>query len=71
MNDGENEVGFPYCNNYFFDLKGASSFHLELFGPVHMKVGGFEPNLISHFPRGVLRYDGTPIHFPGHVIPST
>ena len=40
--------------DYFFDLEGASSFHLELFGPVHMKVGGFKPNLISHFPRGEL-----------------
>ena len=36
----------------FFDLKRTSSFHLELFGCVHMKVGCFEPDLVSHFPRG-------------------
>ena len=36
----------------FFNFKGTGSFHLELFGTVHMKVGGFEPDLVSHFPRG-------------------
>ena len=41
-----------YAGDYFFDFKGTGSFHLELFGPVHMKVGCFEPDLISHFPRG-------------------
>ena len=36
------------AGDYFFDLEGAGSFHLELFGPIHMEVGCFEPNLISH-----------------------
>ena len=46
------------AGDYFFDLKGAGSFHLELFGPIHMEVGCFEPNLISHFPRG--KFGGYP-----------
>ena len=36
----------------FFDFEGASSFHLEFLGAVHVKVGSFEPDLISHFPWG-------------------
>ena len=36
----------------FFNFKGTGLFHLELFGAIHMKVGHFEPNFISHFPRG-------------------
>ena len=39
----------------FFNLERTGSFHLELFGPVYMKVGCFEPDLIPHPPRGELR----------------
>ena len=39
------------------NLRGASLFHLELFGAVHVEVGGLEPDLISHFPRGELGGD--------------
>ena len=44
-----------HVGNYFFNFKGAGSFHLELFGPIHMKVGRFEPDLIPHLPRGEFR----------------
>ena len=39
----------------FFDLERTGWFHLELFGAIHMKVGHFEPDIISHPPRGELR----------------
>ena len=34
----------------FFDFKRASSSHLELFGTVHVEIGGLEPDFISHLP---------------------
>ena len=34
----------------FLNFKGASSFHLELFGPVHMEVGHLQPDLLSSLP---------------------
>ena len=43
-----------HAGDYFFDLKGASSLHLELFGSIHVKIGCFEPDFISHLPRGEL-----------------
>ena len=39
----------------FFHFKGTSSFHLEFLGSIHVEIGGFEPNLISHLPRSELR----------------
>ena len=35
-----------------FNFKRTSLFHLEFLGFIHMKVGGFKPDLVSHFPRG-------------------
>ena len=36
----------------FLNFKGASSFHLEFLGPIHVKVGHLKPDFISHLPRG-------------------
>ena len=36
----------------FFNFEGTSSFHLEFLWSIHMKVGGFEPDSVSYFPRG-------------------
>ena len=47
-----------HVGDNLFDFKGASPFHLELFGAIHMKVSCFEPDLISHFPRG--KFGGYP-----------
>ena len=38
-----------------FDFKWTASFHLEFLGSVHVKVGGFKPDLVSSLPRDVLR----------------
>ena len=40
-----------------FDFKRTHSFHLELFGAVHVEVGSFEPDLVSYLPRGELGGD--------------
>ena len=41
-----------HARNDFFNLKGASSFHLEFLGSVHVEVGGLKPDHISYFPWG-------------------
>ena len=46
----------------FFDLKRAGPFHLEFLGSVHVKVGGFKPDLVSYFPWGV--FGGYPLLHP-------
>ena len=38
----------------FLNFKGASLFHLKLFGAVHMKVGRFEPDFVPYFPGSEL-----------------
>ena len=67
----EDGVDFPLGGNVkvehhmgdgFFDLKRASPFHLEFLGSVHVKVGGFKPDLVSYFPWGV--FGGYPLLHP-------
>ena len=41
-----------------FDFKGTRSLHLEFLWSMHMKVGGFEPDSVSYFPRG--EFGGNP-----------
>ena len=36
----------------FFDFKWTGSLHLELLWSSHMKIGCFQPILISNFPQG-------------------
>ena len=36
----------------FFHFKWAGLFHLELFGSIHVEVGCFEPDFVSHLPGG-------------------
>ena len=38
-----------------FYFKWISSFHLELFGSVHVKVSHFKPYFFSNFPRSKLQ----------------
>ena len=42
------------AGNDFFNLKWASPLHLKFLGSAHMKVGGFQPDLISYFPWGIF-----------------
>ena len=44
-----------HAQDDFFDFKGASSFHLQFLGSIHVKVGGLEPDFISYFPWGEFR----------------
>ena len=39
----------------FFYFKGAGSLHLEFLGSSHMKVGCFQPYLLSDLPWSELR----------------
>ena len=68
MEDG---VDFPLGGNAeaecrmgdgFFNLKRASLLHLEFLGSAHVKVGGFEPDLVPYFPQGV--FGGYPLLHP-------
>ena len=54
----ENKVDFPlrrdveaggHAGYDFLNFKGASSFHLKLFGSSHMEIGCLQPDLISNF----------------------
>ena len=47
--DAETE---SHSGDDMFYFKWTSSFHLELFGAIHMKVGCFEPDLVPYSPRG-------------------
>ena len=38
----------------FLNLEWTSSFHLEFLWSIHVEVGSFEPNFVSHFPRSEL-----------------
>ena len=59
----EDRVNFPLrrdpkaegCSRYdLFDFKRTSSLHLEFLGPIHVKIGGFQPDFLSYFPWGVF-----------------
>ena len=42
------------AGNDFFDLKWTCPFHQEFLGSIHMKVGGFQPDLVPYLPWGEL-----------------
>ena len=59
----EDRVKFPLSRNLemeghaeddFFHFKGASSFHLELFGSIHVEIGCFKPDLVPYLPWSEL-----------------
>ena len=63
--DMEDRVNFPSrrdvkmkscAGDYFFYLKGASSFHLEFLRSAHLEVSGLKPDFISNLPRGEFRH---------------
>ena len=43
-----------HARDSFFNLKWARPFHLEFLRSIHVEVGGFQPDLVSYFPRGVF-----------------
>ena len=43
-----------YTGDDFLNFKGACPLHLEFLGPVHMEVGGLEPDFFSYSPGGEL-----------------
>ena len=51
---GGNTEAECHAGNDFFDLKWACPLHLEFLRSVHVEVGGFQPDLVSHFPRSVF-----------------
>ena len=38
----------------FLNFKWTGSSHLEFLGSVHVKIGGFQPDLLSYFPWGIF-----------------
>ena len=46
-----------HAGDDFLYFKGASSFHLELFGAIHVEIGSLEPDPVSDFPGSELRGD--------------
>ena len=50
--DAETE---SHSGDDIFYFKWTSSFHLELFGSIHVEVGCFRPHFISDFPGGKFR----------------
>ena len=38
----------------FLYFKWTSPSHLEFLGSIHVKIGGFQPNLVSYLPQGVF-----------------
>ena len=54
----------------FLYFKGTYSFHLEFLWSIHVEVGSFEPDLVSHLPGSKLR--GYPFSHPllGYFVGS-
>ena len=46
---GDSEAEICVGDDFFY-LERACSFHLELLWSIHVKVGRFQPNLISYLP---------------------
>ena len=44
----------------FFYFEGTCLFHLKFLRSIHVKVGDFEPDFVSYFPRG---------EFGGYLLP--
>ena len=60
----EDRVNLPLSGNLevegclgddFFNFKETGLSYLELFGTIHVEIGGFEPDFILHLPRGEFR----------------
>ena len=58
----EDRVDLPFGGNAeaehcsqddFLNFKWAGPSHLKFLGSVHVKIGGFQPDLFSYFPWGV------------------
>ena len=59
----EDRVNFPprqkaeaegSAGDNFFHFERTCSFHLEFLWSIHVEVGGFKPDFVSHFPRSKL-----------------